>query len=179
MGTLFWQMMVTADGFAEGPTGDLDWHVVDADFERYVAAMLDAIDGILLGRVTYEGFAEYWPTATDPEAAMMNRLPKYVFSRTLAGAGWENTRLISTDAATEIRRLKEEASKPLALFGSPTFASAVLSMGLIDELRIFVNPVVLGAGRPMVRGERERFPLRLERSEPFASGLVCLYYRLG
>jgi len=80
---LFFQMVVSLDGYTEGPNHELDWHVVDEDFLAYVTEMLGSIDATLLGRVTYEMFAAFWPTATSGEARAMNELPKVVFSRTL------------------------------------------------------------------------------------------------
>jgi len=79
MRKVFWQMMVSLDGFMEGPNRELDWHVVDEDFARYVADMGSSIDTMLFGRVTYQLMADYWPTSTDPEARMMNELPRIVF----------------------------------------------------------------------------------------------------
>lgn len=90
MRKVFWQMMVSLDGFMEGPNRELDWHVVDEDFNRYVADMLSSIDAILLGRVTYQLFADYWPSSTDPEAQAMNQLPKIVFSKTLKKLEWSS-----------------------------------------------------------------------------------------
>ena len=177
MREVFFQMMVTLDGYIEGPNPwDIDWHVTDDDFNRYVQDMLGSIGGILLGRKTYEGFAQYWPTSADEEARAMNELPKYVFSRTLDGVEWSNSRLVKTDAAEEVARLKQESGKALAVF-SNSLGASLAHQGLIDEYLFFVNPVVLGAGTPILNGIKERLPLQLLRTETFGSGVVCLYYR--
>lgn len=152
MRKVFWQMMVTLDGFMEGPNRELDWHVTDEDFGRYVTDMLTSIDAILLGRVTYQLFADYWPSSTDPEARGMNELPKIVFSRTLEKVEWKNSRLVKGNIAEEIARLKQQPGKDLALFGSADLASTFMRLGLIDEYRVFVNPVGPGRWNANVQG---------------------------
>ena len=177
MRKLFWQMMVSLDGFMEGPNRELDWHVAEEDFARYVADMLGSIDGILLGRVTYQMFADYWPSSSDPEAAAMNALPKLVFSRTLDRVDWGNSRLVKGDIAAEVARLKEQPGKDLALFGSANLASTFMRLGLIDEYRILVNPVVLGEGHPMFQGVRKKTSLKLASTRTLREGVVVLSYR--
>ncbi len=177
MRKLFWQMMVSLDGFMEGPNRELDWHVVDDDFNRYVADMLGSIDAILLGRVTYQLFVDYWPSSTDAEAPAMNDLPKIVFSRTLKKVEWKNSRLVKENVAEEIARLKQQPGKDLALFGSADLASTFMRLGLIDEVRIFVNPVVLGGGNPMFKDVKDRTALKLLKTETLSSGVVLLYYQ--
>jgi dihydrofolate reductase len=177
MRKLFFQMMVTLDGYIEGPNHELDWHVVDEDFFAYVTEMLGSIDAILLGRVTYEMFAAFWPTATSGEARAMNELPKIVFSRTLQSVAWRNSRLVTGDAAEEIARLKRQPGKDLAIFGSNALAASLAPLGLIDEYRIFITPVVLGAGTPLLKGLARPLKLSLLRREPLESGVVIHYYK--
>lgn len=177
MRKIFWQMMVSLDGFMEGSDRELDWHVVDEDFARYVADMENHIDTILFGRVTYQMMAEYWPTSTEPEARMMNELPKIVFSRTLNEVEWSNSRLVKDNIAEEIGRLKRQPGKDIAMFGSANLASTFMRLGLIDEYRIFVNPVVLGSGNPMFEDVKSRTPLKLVKTETFRSGVVVLSYQ--
>ena len=176
MRKLFWQMMVSLDGFMEGPNHELDWHVTDENFNRYVDSMLASIDGILLGRVTYQLFADYWPTSTDQEARAMNELPKIVFSRTLKKVEWKNSRLVKDNVTEEIARLKQQPGKDLAIFGSADLASSFIRLGLIDEIRTFVNPVVLGAGNPMFKNIESRADMKLIRTETMSSGVVILYH---
>ncbi len=170
--------MMTLDGFMAGPKGELDWHVVDQDFMRYVAGMQETTDGLVFGRVTYEMMAAHWPTSNQPEAPMMNDLPKLVFSRTLKSVAWKNSRLATGDVREEIARLKAEPGKEIALIGSSDLASSLIREGLIDEYRIFVNPVVLGAGLPLFK-DVARAPLTLVSSRAFDSGNVLLCYRPG
>jgi dihydrofolate reductase len=179
MRKLFWQISVTLDGFMEGPNHELNDTAgfEDPDFDRYATEMLKSIDGILIGRKTYELFAGYWPTAIGEDAERMNALPKIVFSRTLKKVDWTNSRLVGDNVAEEITRLKQQPGKDLALFGSADLASTLMRLGLIDEYRILVTPVVLGKGTPMFRDIRERVPLKLIKADTWSSGTVALYYR--
>ena len=173
--------LVSLDGFIAGPSGEIDWFSVGKDFESYIARDLQSIGVILFGRVTYELLAGYWPTATsdvnDPlliEA--MNTLPKIVFSRTLASAEWNNAVINRGDPVHETERMKSEGGKDIVIFGSRTIVSALSAAGLVDEYRIFVNPVILGAGRQQFDGVRHRIGLRLKETKVFGNGLVLLTY---
>ena len=178
MRRLFWQMSVTLDGFMEGPNRELDdtAEVVDEDFDRYATEMLHSIDSILLGRVTYQLFAGYWPNATGPDADRLNELPKLVFSRTLEKVEWNNSRLVRENIEEEVAQLKRQPGKDLALFGSADLASTFMRLGLIDEYRVLVTPVVLGHGAPMFKGMQDRIPLKLLRAATWSSGTVALFY---
>ena len=179
MRKLFWQVNVTLDGFMEGPNRELDdtAQVVDEDFDRYATEMLKSIDTILLGRVTYQLFAGHWPSATGRDADRLNGLPKVVFSRTLKKLDWKNSRLVEGNVADEVDRLKRQPGKDLALFGSADLASIFIRLGLIDEYRVLVTPVVLGRGAPMFKGVRDRISLKLLRATTWSSGIVALYYQ--
>jgi dihydrofolate reductase len=179
MRRVFWQMNVTLDGFMEGPKRELDYtaQVVDEDFDRYATNMLKSIDTILLGRVTYQLFAGYWPSATGPDADRLNELPKIVFSRTLEKVEWKNSRLVKGDVAEEVARLKQQPGKDLALFGSADLASTFIQLGLIDEYRIFVTPFVLAGGTPMFKDIKDRIALKLLKATTWSSGVVALYYQ--
>jgi dihydrofolate reductase len=176
MRKLVWQMMMSLDGFMEGPNRELDWHVTDEEFARYVADMGKTIDTFLFGRVTYQMMAEYWPSSDEPEAPMMNDLPKVVFSRTLDKVEWKNSRLAKGNVEEEIARLKEQPGKDIALLGSADLASTLIRLDLIDEYRIFINPVVLGRGNPMFKNV-DQASLKLVKAQPFRSGNVLLYYQ--
>jgi dihydrofolate reductase len=178
MRKMFWQINMTLDGFMEGRGHELDdtAQFADPEFDRYASAMLQSIDQIVLGRVTYELFAGYWPTATGPDAERLNDLPKLVFSRTLGEVAWSNARLARGDVAEEITRLKRQRGGDIALFGSATLAATLAEQALIDEYRVLVSPVVLGAGNAAFRGMPRRLPLRLVKSEAWSSGVVALFY---
>lgn len=176
MRNVVWQMMISLDGRMEGPKGELDWHVIDDDFTRYVAELGETIDTILFGRVTYEMMASYWPTSTEPEAKMMNDLPKIVFSRTVKKFDWNNSRLARPDVAAEIADLKSRPGKDIALFGSADFAKTLLELRLVDEVRLFIAPLVLGRGNPTFK-TLERLSLRLIRSETSKAGNLMVRYQ--
>jgi dihydrofolate reductase len=182
MRKVFLFMMVTLDGFFEGPNHDIDWHNVDEEFNEFAIQQLDDVDTLLFGRVTYEGMASYWPTQfakeNDPVVAdKMNTVPKIVFSRTLDKAEWNNSRLVKEHIAEEVSKLKQRQGRDLALFGSSDLAVSLLHMGLIDELRIMVNPVVLGNGKRLFAGIDEKLNLKLLKTQTFRSGNVLLYYQ--
>ena len=174
--------MVTLDGFFEGPNREIDWHIVDEEFNEYANELLSTVDTLLFGRVTYQLMADYWPspsaTTDDPIIAdKMNNLPKIVFSKTLEKVEWKNTRLVKNNIAEEISQLKQQPGKNLAIFGSSDLALTFIKMGLIDEYRIIVNPIVLGNGKPLFKGLHERLNLKLLKTKTFGSGNVIPYYR--
>ena len=181
MREIFAFLMVTADGYHATTDSELFWHNVDDEFHEFALAQLDQADTLLFGRVTYQGMAEFWssPDAFEADPAMterMNRYPKVVVSRTLAAADWTPSTLIRADAGAQLARLKEEPGKDIALLGSSMLAASLLAAGLIDELRLMVNPVVLGGGQPVLTGT-ERKNLQLLRVRQFDSGNVLLTYR--
>ena len=175
--------LVSLDGFLAGPQGQIDWFtgLADKEFESCSIELLETVDTILFGRVTYQLMAGYWPKASasedDPRIIeAMNSLPKVVFSRTMASVAWKNSRLVKTDAAEEVARLKQLAGRHLVIYGSGGLVSALAPRGLIDDYRIFVAPLVLGSGVPMFRGLEQRLTLRLAESRGFRSGVVLLRY---
>jgi dihydrofolate reductase len=179
---LFSFMVMTLDGFTEGPNREFDWPNVDDEFNEFSLSQLNDIDVLLFGRVTYDLMASYWPTPEakreDPMTAdRMNTAHKIVFSSTLRNAEWSNTTLASGDAAEVVRELKQQPGKDLALFGSATLTVSLLEQGLVDELRVMVNPILLGGGASLFAGLKERVHLILVRTTTFSSGNVLLTYR--
>jgi dihydrofolate reductase len=175
-------IVVTVDGYYEGPNGEFDWPVVDEEFNQFGLQQLDEVDTLLFGRRTYELMASYWPTPAaaedDPRvAAKMNGLPKLVVSRTLQKAEWADTRIIGDDVAGELAKLKQQPGKDIAIFGSSDLTVNLLRLGLVDELRLMVSPVVLGDGKSLFRTAHERIGLRLSATRAFRSGNVLLSYR--
>ncbi len=182
MRKVFLFMMVTLDGFFEGPNQEIDWHNVDEEFNEFAIQQLNDVDMLLFGRVTYQLMASYWPTPfakeNDPIVAdKMNTVPKLVFSQTLDKAEWNNARLVKENIAEEISKLKHQQGRDLAIFGSAALAVSLLQMGFIDELRIMMNPVVLGKGKPLFKGIHEKLNLKLLKTKTFRSGNVLLYYQ--
>ncbi len=181
MRTLYIFDMITLDGFFEGTNCELDWHNVDDEFNDFAIDQLNRTDLLLFGRVTYELMASYWPTPeaikNDPiVAGKMNSLPKIVCSRTLEKAEWSNTTLINGNIAEEVLRLKRLPGKDIAIFGSSDLSLTLVQHGLIDEYRIIINPVVLGAGKPLFKGIDDRLNLQLLKVKKFNSGNVLLCY---
>jgi len=175
---------VTLDGYFTGANGDLSWahsgHA-DAEFNAFVAGNASGGGQLLFGRITYELMARYWPTpmaiTNDPVVAEgMNRIPKVVFSRTLDKASWSNTKLVKGDIASEIRKMKNETGEGMAILGSGSIVSQLAPESLIDEYQVLVNPVVLGKGRTMFDGLKERLNLKLTKTRTFGKGKVLLCY---
>jgi dihydrofolate reductase len=178
------QMMVTLDGFIEGPNRELDWHVVDDEYNVYAEEELSSMDTILFGRVTYQNMAAFWTTPFAIEtypviADKMNNLHKIVFSETLERVEWNNTRLIKKNIEEEILKLKELSGKNMVILGSSDFAVSLTELGLIDEYHIMVNPVVLGKGKPLFKGIRNKLNLKLIKTKTFDSGNVLHCYQLA
>jgi dihydrofolate reductase len=181
---LFAFLVTTADGYCEGPNQEFDWPVIDDEFNEFAIEQLEEIDTLVFGRNTYEGMASYWPTSLaerdDPVVAgKMNGLPKIVVSSTLQHPTWANTRLISENVAEEIAKLKQQPGKALAIFGSSDLTVQLMKAGLVDELRIMVHPVILGAGKSVFRTSDQRFGLKLLDARRFDSGSVLLRYQPG
>ncbi|MDE3230232.1 MAG: dihydrofolate reductase [Chloroflexota bacterium] len=181
MRKLFVSNMISIDGYYAGPNDEIDWHNVDAEFNEMAAEMLDSVDTLVFGRVTYDLMASYWPTpagiADDPTiASKMNALGKVVFSRTLSAVDWNGARLAQSALADEIARLKAEPGKDMVIFGSGTIVTQLTQLGLIDEFRLYVSPVILGAGKSLFAGVTGRPPLRLVSARAFDSGNAMLVY---
>ena len=175
-------MMVSLDGFIEGPKKELDWHVWNKEMDKYMINFFDTIDTLLFGRITYQLMESYWPAASAPNddpiiTGKMNNLPKIVFSKTLDKAGWQNTTLLKEVNADEIAKMKQQPGKNMVIFGGANLASTFLHMNLIDEYQIIVNPVILGRGTPLFRDSGDKLTLELLRTKKFSSGNVILYYQ--
>lgn len=176
-------MMVSLDGYFEGPDHELDWHNVDPEFNEFAITQLKEVDLLLFGRRTYELMASYWSTddakKDDPSIArLMNEIPKIVFSKTLKSVNWENSRLVNENAVPIVSKLREQTGKEIGIFGSSDLSVSLLEASLLDELRIMANPIVLGKGKPLLQGLKTRIKLRLTKEKKFGSGNVLLYYSL-
>jgi len=175
-------MLISIDGYFEGPDKNISWHNVDEEFNQFAIDQLDSVDTLLFGRKTYEMMASYWPTpvakSNDPIVAeKMNSLAKIVFSKTLSNITWQNTRLIKENYFDEITKLKQKSGKDLIIFGSSDLAVTFIENDLIDEYRIMVNPVALGDGKTLFKGLHNKLDLQLLKTKIFKSGNVLLYYK--
>jgi dihydrofolate reductase len=179
MGKLIMWNLVTLDGYFEGPKHwDLDFHhqVWGEDLERFAIKQLESAEGLLFGRITYEGMAAYWKTAEGTVADFMNSLPKLVVSRTLRKPDWNNTGLVSENVADTVREAKQQAKKDLYVFGSANLSETLIEENLFDEYRIGIVPVILGSGNPLFRQGMPLQKLSLIGSDNYPSGCIVLRY---
>lgn len=164
----------TEGGFVEG-----GWtQPLMPDHRRYNTESFQTAGAFLLGRLTYEIWAEYWPTVNDDSdliAKALNGLPKYVASTTLKKADWEGTTVIR-DVATEIPRLKNQSGRPIFVMGSSGLAQSLMEHSLVDEYQLWLHPVVLGRGKRLFREGGPHMPMRFVDSTISAAGLVILTY---
>ncbi len=139
---------------------------------------LFASDALLLGRVTYEGFAKAWPTmeGTGDFGERMNGMPKYVVSTTLQNLEWTNSHVISANVVEEISKLKEEPGQDLLLEGSGKLLHTLMEHDLVDEYRLMLHPIVLGGGKKLFESESQAKALKLVETRPLTSGIVILTY---
>src|ERR1700741_770548 len=151
MRKLFVFNQVTVDGYFTDEKGDISWakENKDAEFQEFVAQNASGEGELMFGRITYELMASYWPTPmareNDPIVAdAMNKMPKVVFSRTLAKPSWNNSKVVKGDIFEEVRTMKNENGPDMVIFGSGTIIAQLAPHGLIDEYELVVFPVVLG-----------------------------------
>jgi len=197
MSRLILKMSMSLDGFVGGPDGEVDWLIrtLDADAAEWINQTLSTAAAHLVGRRTYADMVGYWPTSTEPLAEAMNTIPKIVFSRTgaldgepttalrnatdaqqkaglpttSAHPGWQNTRVLAGNLESEIHQLKATTASDLVAHGGASFAQSLVHHRLIDEYRLLVHPVVLGAGLRLFTGPA--FDLTLVDAKTFPSGI--------
>jgi len=181
MRRLILQTSISIDGYVAAVDGSHPWGngTEDEDVKRWILDSVWGAGAHLMGRVTYEEMAAFWPTSSSDYARPMNEIPKVVFSKTLRNADWPETRIARGDLAQEIGRLKREAGNDLIAYGGATFDQALSRLGLIDEYRLMIQPAALGAGLPLFKDLPA--PLRLELAEAttYATGLAIHVYRPG
>jgi dihydrofolate reductase len=181
MRKLVLSMGMSLDGFVALPEryrGD-GWGLPPDDpaLKERKLGWMDDVDAHLMGRVTYEEMARFWPTSDDAYAAPMNEIPKVVFSKTLEQADWPETRIASGELAEEIAALKREPGKELLAWGGASFAQALSRMGLVDEYRLIHQPVALGDGLPLFSGLASPLRLELVEATTYATGAALHVYR--
>lgn len=180
MRKLFSFLAVSADGYHADPGRGLGWQTFGQEFADYSVEQLDEVDTLVLGRITYEELSAYWTGDLGPQfdpriADRMNSLAKLVVSRTLDSVRWGDSP-VGLTTVEALAEFKQTPGKDAAILGSSTLTSALLQAGLVDELRLMVNPIILGAGLRAFKAAGT-VPLRLTRTRPFAAGNVLLYYR--
>ncbi|UTA66862.1 dihydrofolate reductase family protein [Emticicia sp. 21SJ11W-3] len=177
---------ITLDGVVEAPGGDETAHphggwqarYRSPEGGKYKMDELKSVDSLLLGKNTYSGFRNYWPTQTGNDFAdRMNHYPKYVVSATLPNADWNNSHIIR-DMATELAALKNTQGGNILVYGSATLVKSLLQHNLIDELHLMLIPVVVGGGLKLFDDNLQLRNFSLSRSQAFENGVVVLEYQL-
>ena len=175
---------VSVDGYFVDANGTMYWAKTrkdDAEWNAFVAENTSGNGPLLFGRKTYELMIQYWPTPMAKQhdarvADRMNKLTKIVFSKTLNDVSWSNTELIKGDLVEEVGRMKQEPGEGITILGSGTLVAQLADAGLIDEYHVVVNPLVLGRGRTMFEGVKDKLELKPVKSRSFGNGCVYLVY---
>jgi dihydrofolate reductase len=180
---LILHMSLSLDGFLAHPDGSLDWHAPEtgpnlgAVRHRANLELLSQVGTIVMGSGAYTEFKAGWSESTNPMAQLMNGLPKVAFSQRLTDVTWNNARLCRAPIETEIPALKAEADRALVCFGGARIAHSLMRQRLIDEFRLTIHPVALGAGLPLMHGLPEPQRLELISSTAYADGCVTQVFR--
>lgn len=177
---------VSLDGYFVDDHGDMSWaHNSDPEFRAFAQENakggLEGGGELLFGRKTYDLMVSYWPTTDAKQndaitAEAMNNMRKVVFSRTMDKTSWNNTRLIKDNIADKVRKMKQEPGSTMVILGSGEIVSQLAQEGLIDEYQFVVAPIVLGKGRTMFEGVKDKLKLKLTKSRTFNNGDVLLCY---
>lgn len=184
MGELHVILATTLDGFIASNDGGMDWIIMGDERADYMVEAIRNADTLMMGRKTYQGFISWRDVPNDPDASeaertigeRFNAMKKVVFSKSLERADWEGTTILRDIVPEEIQRLKAESDRGIRLDGSISIVQQLTRLGLIDEYRLMVHPVVLGSGRPLFE---ERVDLELIGSERFGTGVMVLSYKLA
>jgi dihydrofolate reductase len=185
MGKIVITEFVSLDGVMEAPGGGEDYKHAGWTFEidrgdegeRFKLDETMNSEALLLGRVTYQGFAAAWPTMEGEFADKFNTMPKYVVSSTLEHPEWNNTTVLSGDVVEQVSKLRQDTDGEIVVHGSARLAQTLLGHGLVDELRLMVFPVVLGSGKRLFGETSDKQRLRLVDSKTVGDGIAILTYQ--
>jgi dihydrofolate reductase len=179
MRKLVLKMSVSVDGFVGGPNGEVDWIFpsIDEGLSGWLVDTLWQAGVHLMGSQTYRDMAAHWPGSSEPYAAPMNEIPKFVFSKSMTQAAWGDSMIIDGDLGAEIMRLKQLPGRDLLAHGGARFAQSLVALGLVDEYRLIVHPVVLGRGLTLFSGLPAPRSLTLTGARTFAGGASAMVYR--
>jgi dihydrofolate reductase len=180
MRRLILQTSVSIDGYVAALDKSHPWSEgseEDEAFRRWILDSVWAAGAHLMGRVTYEEMAAFWPTSTSEYARPMNEIPKVVFSKTLQHADWPETRIARGDLTEEIERLKREPGNDLIAYGGATLDQALSRLGLVDEYRLMIQPAALGAGLPLFKDLPAPLHLELVEATTHPTGVAIHIYR--
>lgn len=175
---------LSLDGIAAIQSGNLDWISYDNDLEKWAEPIVAETDTAVYGRTTYE-LMKYWqtvpsnPKATKHEldhARWIENVEKIVFSKSPMKPDWNNTKIVGDNAKEEILNLKQKSGKNITIFGSPTLVNSLIGLGLVDEYRLSVSPILLGTGKFLFKGVKEEIKLKLVEEKTLRSGAVTFHY---
>jgi len=174
-------LTISLDGFIEGKNQDVDWIIVDEETEQDFLTFADEIDTVLYGGFSYESYGNYVPDESVTQLVKdfygkVNEMQKFVFSKTLTSVG-NNAILINDGIIEAINSIKKNAKKDVWLFGGAGLVTTLLNLDLIDEIRIGVQPVVLGEGIPLFKEIKSKKNFKLLKTKTYKSGVVGLYYK--
>ena len=176
---------MSLDGFAGDKNGGLQFLSYNEELQQFAEELVKTVGAPVYGKNTYHLMEGYWPTVlNDPNASghslehakWVHEIPKIVFSTTLTSADWNNTTLIKDNVAEEINKLKQQPGKDLVIFGSPGLAKSLMNLGLIDEYKLTLHPVILGEGISLFDSNTQLSNLKLIASKTLGSGVVTLHY---
>jgi dihydrofolate reductase len=184
MGRIVVTEYISIDGVIEAPGGDEDYEHVGWVFEfergeegqKFKEDETFGSEALLLGRITYEGFAPAWPTYEGELADKMNAMPKYVISKTLVDPDWNNTTVLRGDVIEEATALKQRVDGDIVVHGSAQLAQTLFAAGLVDELRLMVFPLVLGSGKKLFDGDGMKLRMPLRDAKTVGDGIAILTY---
>lgn len=178
-------MHLSFDGFAADSNHGLDFLTYDEELVQYADELVKTVGSPVYGRTTYQLMESYWPTVLKKpdankqalkHAQWVENVPKIVFSTTLNEVTWNNTRLIKDNVAEEVKKLKQQPGKDLVIFGSPGLSATFMKLGLIDEYKLTVHPIILGDGISMFKNNTTKSKLKLIDSKKMKSGVITLHY---
>ncbi len=176
---------ISLDGFAGDKNGGLDFLSYDGELQQFAEELVKTVGAPVYGKNTYHLMEGYWPSVlNDPNAnthalahaKWVQEIPKIVFSTTLESADWNNTTLIKDNIVEEVNKLKQQPGKDLVIFGSPGLAKSLMNLGLIDEYRLTLHPIVMGEGISLFDSNKQKSKLKLLESKTLGSGVVTLHY---
>lgn len=180
--------LISLDGYFAGEDGNIDWHQVDDEFNKFAIEQTSQFGGIIFGKTTYELFESFWPQALiDPKtsdddrkiAQIINDIWKIVFSKSMQETTWKNSQLYHEIDPEEIKKWKQYEGKDIVIFGSGTIVQQFTNLGLIDEYRLLVNPLILGRGKSLFANVKDMHALKLVNTKQFTNGNILLTYQPG
>jgi dihydrofolate reductase len=184
MRSLIVSEFVSLDGVMEAPGGEQGYahsgwvfNFMGPEQLRYKLDEVREAESLLLGRVTYQGFAAAWPTRDGEFADKMNTMPKHVVTTTLKHLDWKNSSIINHHVEAEVAKLKKGTGGPILVAGSRTLVRTLMEHSLVDEYRLMVFPVILGSGRRLFQESKDKITLQLSETQAFPTGVIIQTYR--